>query len=264
MGTHAPGRVMSMIKQQAAMLTHHQWAQVCIGLRMFSLTNQIDFHSVAICPSTFVCSLHMLPAGVVPSVAMTVQDGMRIPPFNAPAEALLQSNNSAARKGAGRKGSIHTGTASDEELAELVLNQPGDRRWNAVLQASCKAMGCMGRQPAVLIVDTLLASGIGWIWRSLRWLLRANRALAKRNVRNSASDVMLFDADTDLEVNLRVQQLPEAPPAPVADLEYVSDDEQAASLLCAMPDRVRSTDRCLKSMRSGAISYICSSSVQCS
>jgi len=28
MGTHAPGRVMSMIKQQAAMLTHHQWAQV--------------------------------------------------------------------------------------------------------------------------------------------------------------------------------------------------------------------------------------------
>ena len=28
LGTHAPGRVMSMIKQQAAMLTHHQWAQV--------------------------------------------------------------------------------------------------------------------------------------------------------------------------------------------------------------------------------------------
>ncbi len=32
MGTHAPGRVMSMIKQQAAMLTHHQWAQVRAAL----------------------------------------------------------------------------------------------------------------------------------------------------------------------------------------------------------------------------------------
>ena len=43
-------------------------------------------------------------------------------------------------------------------------------------------------------------------------------------------------ADTDLEVDMRMQQQPEAA---VADLEYVSDDEQASSLLCAMPDRVR-------------------------
>jgi len=46
----------------------------------------------------------------------------------------------------------------------------------------------------------------------------------------------IFCADTDLEEDL---QLPEAPLAPAADLEYVSDDEQTSSLLCAMPDRVR-------------------------
>ena len=53
---------------------------------------------------------------------------MRIPPYTAPAEALLQNSNMAARKVAKRKGSMHTGTASDEELAELVLSQPGDGR----------------------------------------------------------------------------------------------------------------------------------------
>ncbi len=56
---------------------------------------------------------------------MCSQDGMRIPPFAAPAEALLQNSNMTARKGARRNRSNHTGTASDEELAELVLSQPG-------------------------------------------------------------------------------------------------------------------------------------------
>ncbi len=58
------------------------------------------------------------------------------------------------------------------------------------------------------------------------------------SIRHLRLQPTLLCADTDLE--LRLQQLPEAPPAPVADLEYVSDDEQTSSLLCAMPDRVRS------------------------
>ncbi len=56
---------------------------------------------------------------------MCSQDGMRIPPFAASAEALLQNSNLAARKGARQNRNNHTGTASDEELAELVLSQPG-------------------------------------------------------------------------------------------------------------------------------------------
>ena len=59
-----------------------------------------------------------------------------------------------------------------------------------------------------------------------------------------ACNITLLGADTDLEVDVRLQQLPEAPPVPAADLEYVSDDEQTSSLLCAMPDRVRRAVLC--------------------
>ena len=50
---------------------------------------------------------------------------MRIPTLTDTVDALFKTSSAAARKGAKRNGSIHTGTASDEELAELVLSPPG-------------------------------------------------------------------------------------------------------------------------------------------
>ena len=49
MGTHAPGRVMSMIKQQAAMLTHHQWAQVRAALSSKSPAKPISLNADCCC-----------------------------------------------------------------------------------------------------------------------------------------------------------------------------------------------------------------------